>query len=120
SARTGESPPPGLGGVGGLMVKQIPVEAGLVDGVERSEAHRDRRELPEVGEATGGRGAGEAAAKDLAPEPVEVFLVEATLEEGAGVHAGRGVALHVHLVAESAVGLALEEVVETDVVERRR
>ena len=62
------------------------------------------------------RVAGQAAA-DLAAEPVEVGLAEATLEEGAGVDAGRRVALDEHLVAEAAVGLAAEEVVEADLVE---
>ena len=64
--------------------------------------------------------AGEPAAADLATEVVEVALVEATLEEGPGVDAGDGVALDVDLVAGHAVGLAPEEVVEADLVERRR
>ena len=63
------------------------------------------------------RVAGQAATEDLAPEPVELVLVEAPLEEHAGVHTGRGVALHVDLVTKAAVALAVEEMVEPDVVE---
>ena len=51
---------------------------------------------------------------------VELILGEAALEERAGVDAGRGVTLEEHLVAEAAVGLAAEEVVEADLVERGR
>ena len=38
----------------------------------------------------------------------------------AGVDAGRGVTLEEHLVTEAAVGLPAEEVVEADLVQRRR
>src|SRR5450759_2120772 len=50
--------------VGDLVVEQVPVEAGLVDGVEGPEAHGHGREFPEVGEPTGMRVAGEPTAKD--------------------------------------------------------
>ena len=106
--------------VGDLVVQQIAVEPGLVDGVERPEAHRDRRELPEVGHPARVRVTRQAAAEDLAAEPVEMVLGEAPLEERAGVDAGRRMALHEDLVAAPPVGLAAEEVVEADLVERRR
>ena len=109
-----------LARVGDLAVQQVAVEAGLVDRVERAEAHRDGRELPEVGHAPRVRVARQPAAVDLAPEPVEVLLGQAALEERAGVDAGRGVALEEDLVAGAAVGLAAEEVVEADLVERGR
>ena len=43
-----EAPHPALRGVGDAAVLQVAVEVGLVDGVERAEPHRHRRELPEV------------------------------------------------------------------------
>jgi hypothetical protein len=57
---------------------------------------------------------------DLLPEPVELVLGQAALEVGAGVDAGGGVALEVDLVAAAGVVLAAEEVVEADLVQRRR
>src|SRR5207249_4395429 len=60
------------------------------------------------------------AAADLPAEAVELVLGETPLEVRPGVDAGGGVALDVDLVAEAAVGLAVEEVVEADLVERRR
>ena len=59
-------------------------------------------------------------AADLAAEVVEVVGLEATLEEGAGVDARGGVTLEVDVVAGRAVVLAAEEVVEADLVQRRR
>ena len=56
----------------------------------------------------------------LLAEPVELLLGQAALEERAGVHAGGGVALEEDLVAAARVVLAAEEVVEADLVERRR
>ena len=66
------------------------------------------------------RVARQPAAVDLAPEPVELLLGEPAFEERARVDARRGVALEEDLVAEAAVALAAEEVVEADVVERGR
>jgi hypothetical protein len=52
----------------------------------------------------------------LEPEPVEVFCLQAVLKKGPRVDAGGGVALHVDVVAGSAL-LSTEEVVEANVVE---
>ncbi len=109
-----------LAGVGDLAVHQVAVEARLRDRVQRAEAHRHRGELPEVRHAPRVRVARQAVAVDLTAEAVEVLLGEATFEERARVHAGRGVALEVHLVAGESVGLAPEEVVVAHVVERGR
>ena len=57
---------------------------------------------------------------DLTPEVVELVFGEPAFEERARVDAGRGVTLEEHLVAVAAVGLAAEEVVEADLVERGR
>ena len=64
--------------------------------------------------------AGQAVAADLVAEVVELALGQPALDEGPGVDAGRGVPLEEDLVAEAAVGLAAEEVVEADLVERGR
>ena len=98
-------------------MEQVPVEARLGDGVQRAEPHRDGRELPELGHAPRVRIARQPAAVDLAAEPVELLLGEPPLEERARVDARRRVALVEDLVAEAAVALAPEEVVEADVVE---
>ena len=101
-------------------VLQVAVEARLVDRGEGAEAHRDRGELPEVGHEPRMRIGAEALALDLAPEVVELVLGEAPLEEGAGVDPGRRMALEEHLVAAAGIVLALEEVVEADLVQACR
>ena len=84
-------------------VVEVAVEAGLVDGADRAEAHRDRRELPEVGHQARVRVRRQPAAAARGPtsiaEVVELLLGQPALEEGAGVDARRGVALEEDLVA---------------------
>ena len=119
-AVAGEAPHRRPAGVDDAPIAEIAVEPCLVRGVDQAEAHRDRRELPEVRPAWM-RIAGQPST-DLAPEPVQVGLAEAALEEGPGVDPGGGVPLDEHLVTVRAVGLAPEEVIEPDLVEggRRR
>jgi hypothetical protein len=107
-------------GVPDLAVQQVPVEAGLVDGVQRAQPHRHRGELPEVRHQPGVRVAGQAVAGQFLAEAVQLRLGQPALEERAGVDAGRAVALEEHLVAGLAVVLAAEEVVEADLVEAGR
>ena len=101
---------------------QVAVEARLVDRVDRGQAHRDRRELPEVRHQprVGVRrqpGAGPCCTSwrnrpsCSARQPLH--------QVGAGVDAGGGVALDVELVAAAGVVLAAEEVVVADLVEAR-
>ena len=103
---------------------QVAVEARLVDRVDRPEAHRDGRELPEVRHEprvrVGRQPRAAPAVRELLAEAVELRLRDAALEEGPRVHARRGVALEVDLVAAAGVVLAAEEVVEPDLVEARR
>src|SRR5580698_9448678 len=54
------------------------------------------------------------------PEAVQLLLGEPALEEGAGVDPWRGVALEEDLVARLAVVLAVEEMVEADLVQAGR
>ncbi len=95
-------------------------EAGLVDGHDRPEPHRDRGELPEVRHQPRVRVRREPVAADLLAEVAHLLLVEAPLEEGAGVDARRRVALEVDQVAAVVLGAGVPEVVEADLVERRR
>jgi hypothetical protein len=60
----------------------------------------------------------QATAVYFRAEAVELLFGEAAFEVGAGVDARCGVALEVHLVAELAVVLAAEEMVEAHLVER--
>ncbi len=111
-----------LAGVLDAAVVQVAVEPRLVDRVDRAEAHRHGRELPEVRHQPRVRVGRQAAAgvRELLPEAVELLLGQPALEEGAGVHAGGGVALEEDLVAAARVVLAAEEVVEADLVQARR
>ena len=117
-----EAPHPALARVGELAGEKVAVVAGLVQGGDRAEAHAHRRELPEVGHQPRVRVARQAAAvaPDLPAEVVEVVSFQPAFDEGTGVDPGGGVALEVDLVAERSVVLAAEEVVEADLVERRR
>ena len=109
-----------LAGVLDAAVLQVAVEAGLVDRVDAGQAHRDRRELPELRHQPRVRVGREALAHavlDLLAEAQQLLLVEPALQEGAGVDARRAMALDVDLVAAAGVVLAPEEVVEADLVE---
>ena len=119
-AVTEEGPHVLLAGVLDLAVVQVAVEPGLVDRVDRPEAHRHRRELPELRHQPRVRVRRQPAAgvRELLPEAVQLLLGEPALEERAGVHAGGGVPLVEDLVAAAGVVLAAEEVVEADLVER--
>ena len=99
-----------LAGVLDAAVVEVLVELRLVDRVHRADAHRHRRELPEVRHQPRvrvGRQRQRLAADDVAlllAEAVELVLGEPALEEGAGVHAGGGVALEEDLVAAARRG----------------
>ena len=111
-------------GVPQLAGQQVAVEPRLVDGVDRAEAHGDGGELPEVRHQPGMRVGREAAAVpavgELLAEPVQLVLGQAALEERPGVDARGGVALDEDLVTGLAVVLAVEEVVEPDLVQAGR
>ncbi|EME17209.1 arginase/agmatinase/formimionoglutamate hydrolase, arginase family protein [Rhodococcus triatomae BKS 15-14] len=110
-----------LRGVLQAAVVQVVVEASLVDGVHRAQAHRHRGELPEIGQQAWVRVGREAAAglrmARLLTEAVHLRGGDAALEEGASVDAGGGVALDEDVVAAAGVVLAAEEVVEPDLVQ---
>ena len=113
-----------VGSVLDAAVGEVLVELGLVDRVHRTDAHRHRGELPEIGHTSRMRVArhGERLAVDeggvLLAEPVHLRLGEPSLEESPGVDAGGGVSLEVDLVSAALVVTAAEEVVEADLVQR--
>ena len=98
-------------------VREVLHEARLVDRHQRTEAHRHRRELPEVRHEPGMRIRGDAAAADLLPVIVELLLRQAPEHERARIHAGRRVSLNEHEVAAVHFGGTVPEVVEADVVQ---
>ncbi|OPZ52686.1 MAG: hypothetical protein BWY91_02221 [bacterium ADurb.BinA028] len=106
-------------------VEQVAVELRLVDRVHRADAHRHRRELPEVRHEPRvrvGRQRPDLAVDDvgaLLTETVEVFLFKHALEEGPRVHPRSRMPLEEDLVTATRVVLAAEEVVHPDFVERR-
>ena len=114
-----KAPDPRAARVEDPPVHQVAVEARLVDRADRPEAHRDGRELPEIGHETRVRVTRQAVPAGFEPEVLEIGLAQAAFDEGARVDPGGGVALEEHLVA-GAVVLAVEEVVEADLVERAR
>ena len=59
-----------------------------------------------------------AVASEFATEVIEIVFAQAPFEKGAGVHAGRSVALKVHVVAGVAVVFSTKEMVKADLVER--
>ncbi len=122
-AVTEEGPHALAAGVLDAAVVEIAVEAGLVDGGDGAESHRDRRELPVVRHEPRVRVRRQTVAgavRALLAEPVELRLGEASLEVGARVDAGGRVTLEPDLVAATGVALAAEEVVEADLVEAGR
>ena len=115
-----EGPDLAAGGVGHAAPGEVLHEPRLVDRHDRAEPHRDGGELPEVRHQPGVRVRGEAVAAHLLAKAAQLLLVEAPLEEGAGVDARRGVALYVDQVAAVLLGARVPEVVEAHLVERRR
>ena len=89
-----------------------------VDGLDRPEAHRHGRELPEVRHQLRVRVRRDALAVDVAPEVVQLILGEAAFHEGARVHARRAVSLEVDQVAAEVRGRRAPEVVEPDLHQR--
>src|SRR5699024_5482197 len=102
-----------LRGVRDPAVVQVPIEPCLVDRVERSQAHRNGGEFPELREAARMRVGVQrpTGVALLLPETVEIVLPQPTLEVSTCVHAGRGVPLEEDVVAAARVVLAAEEVV---------
>ncbi|SBS70958.1 Arginase/agmatinase/formimionoglutamate hydrolase, arginase family [uncultured Microbacterium sp.] len=117
-----ERPNVRVGEVLDAAVRQVLVVHRLVDGVDRTETHRDSRELPVIRHQTRVRVGRDADGRLglLLAEAVELVGGEPTLEEGPGVDAGGGVTLDEDLVAAAGVVQTPEEVVEAHFVQRGR
>jgi hypothetical protein len=115
-----------LAGVLDAAVVQVAVELRLVDRVHRAQAHRHRRELPEVRHQPRVRIGGQCPdpvddVRLLLAEAVEVAPRRARPSRKARAYMpGGGVALEEDVVAAAGVVLAAEEVVHPDLVERGR
>ena len=99
--------------------RHVAQEARVEDRHARPKTHRDGGELPEVRHQIRMRIRAEPTAfGQFLAEVLEMLLGQAAFEEGAGVVAGRDVALEVNLVAGEIVGRRAEEMVVADFVDR--
>ena len=107
-------------GLGQTAALEVLEEAGLIDRHQRTEAHRHRRELPEIGHQPRMRIRGDALAFAFLAIAEELLLGQPALDESARVDAGRNVTLNVNQVAAMLIRRRMPEVPEADVVEQRR
>ena len=109
---------------GGTMPRALEVahEARLVDRHHRTQAHRHRRELPELRHQPRMRirRKPDTLAGDFLPEVIQVLLAEAAFEKCACVNARRRMALEVHEIAAVLRRRCAPKVIEADLVERGR
>ena len=100
-------------------VGQVAIRLRLEDCVDRTEAHRHGRELPELGHEARVRIARESVRcpRFLLPKAIQLVFAEASFEEGAGVHSRGRVPLVENLVAATRVVLAAEKVVVSNLIE---
>ena len=103
-----------------LAVFHVALKARLVDSHHGPEAHRHRRELPEVRHEPRMRIRRETIAARFLAEMLELVFAQAAFEEGARVDAGRGMTLHEHHVAGMLVRRRAPEMVEAHFVQRGR
>jgi hypothetical protein len=113
-----EGPHLAITGLGQSARIEVLHEAGLVDGLDRAEAHRHGRELPEVRHQPRMRVGRDALAVGFLAEVVHLFLGQATEHEGARIDARHRVALEEDQVAAGRIVDAAPEMREADVVQR--
>ena len=102
-------------------ILQVAHEAGLVDGVEGSDSHRDRREAPEIRHEPGVRvGRQSGAIAQLMAKILQALLAEPAFEERPRVDAGGGMALKIDEIARPIAIGGVEEVVESHFEQRRQ
>ncbi len=100
---------------------QIAVKARLIQRHDRAEAHRDRRELPEIRHQIRMRIRRQPAAfGQFLPEILQMPFVQPAFEKRARIHSRRGVALKINDVAGEIFRRAAEKMIERHFVKRRR
>ena len=85
--------------VGEAAALEVAQEARLIDRHQRPEAHRHRGELPEIRHQPGMGIGGKPLAADFLAEVDELILAQPPFEEGAGIDAGRRMALEIDEIA---------------------
>jgi len=105
-----EHPHLAVGGLRQAARLEVLEVARHVDGLDRAEAHRHRRELPVVGHQPRMRIRRDALVVHLAAEVEQAVFGEAALHQRARVHARRGMALEVDQVAAVAFVRRVPEV----------
>ena len=100
---------------------QVAVEPRLIQRHDRAEAHRDGRKLPEFRHQIRMRIRRQPAALgEFLPEILQMLFVQPAFEIGARIHAGRGVALKINLVAGKILRAPAEKMILRHFVKRRR
>ena len=99
---------------------QVFHEARLMNRHDRAQSHGNRGELPEIRHQPRMRIGGYAVAVHLLTEIAQIFLVQAPLQVGAGVDAGRRMPLNEQHIAGLLRRRGAPEVVETDIVQGGR
>ena len=100
---------------------QVVHEPRLVNRVDRAQAHRHRRELPEIRHQPRVRiGAQPRRFPQFVAEVLQMVFRQPSFEERARIHARRGVALEVHQVARLVADARPKEVVHADFDQGRR
>lgn len=112
-----KGPHPRPGSIGNSTVVQIAVEARLIDGIDGSQPHGNRRKFPEIRHQPWMGVARKPFAQRLPAEVFEMFDRQASFQKGAGVNARRGVPLVENLIAGAFAILALKEMIEPDFVQ---
>src|SRR5947209_7305947 len=90
---------------------EVAQKARVVDGGDRSDAHRAGRELPEIRRKPGMRIGAKSRRIDLLPVAFQLVLAEPPLEKGAGVDPGRRMRLKKDEIA-ARPGVGAEKMVE--------
>ena len=89
---------------------------GLVNRLNRTQSHRDCRELPVIGHQPGMGVRGKTLTSDLAPKVLQLRLADHTLEVGACIHTRGTMALVINQVAGVPVCGATKEMIHTHVI----
>ena len=108
------APDVACGGVRQVAVREVAHEARLVDGVDRTDAHRAGGELPEIGHQPGMGIGAQTAAADFVAKMRQLFGAQAPLEKCARVDPGGRVRLEEHQIAVVPVAVGAKEMIEAD------